>query len=132
MGIQPPASVGSTGDESFQCRCSSGVEQVIRNDQVVGSNPTSGSSFAAELLLFSRTAGSGSPRLGQGLGSIRESFAVGDQAHWSEVGAVGFREPAHRDECDVRILFGEVLLSGDDDRASRDHRMLFIHSKDHG
>lgn len=26
-------------------RCSSGVEQLIRNEQVVGSNPTSGSSF---------------------------------------------------------------------------------------
>jgi len=28
---------------AFQRRCSSGVEQLIRNEQVVGSNPTSGS-----------------------------------------------------------------------------------------
>ena len=29
--------------KNFISRCSSGVEQLIRNEQVVGSNPTSGS-----------------------------------------------------------------------------------------
>ena len=33
-------------------RCSSGVEQLIRNEQVVGSNPTSGSLIFNDLWIF--------------------------------------------------------------------------------
>ena len=50
---------GTTGNNAIEGRqslpsghCSSGVEQVIRNDQVVGSNPTSGSMRINELWEF--------------------------------------------------------------------------------
>lgn len=36
----------SSSPQNFIRRCSSGVEQLIRNEQVVGSNPTSGSIFS--------------------------------------------------------------------------------------
>ncbi len=36
---------------SVKSRCSSGVEQLIRNEQVVGSNPTSGSTSGGILLV---------------------------------------------------------------------------------